>query len=115
MDLTVPKPTPGGLDAGRIARAFEVMLPAHRADLYLQHNPHLEPGTSVSVKAYTSRTSIGFTNELERQKAEKTNEMWILSWRPADEPTGARHISIAACSLSAIAAWLQDNEMAFGN
>ena len=115
MDLTAPKPTPGGLKASDVARAFEVLLPQHRADLYLQHNPHLDPEKSMSVKAFTARTTIVFTNELERQKAERTNEMWILSWRPGDEPIGGRHLSIAACSLEAIGKWLQENEMAFGS
>lgn len=106
------KTTPGGLRASSVARAFEVMLPAHRRALDLEHNPHLG-ASSISVKEYCKGTTIAFTTELERQKAEATNEMWVLSWLPADDGN-PRPLAVAATTLTELGRWLEEHGLAFG-
>lgn len=108
-----PPPAPG-LSAASVARAFEVMLPAtpNRA-LFLVRNPHL-PGGALSVAEYLRLLTHKpeFTGSLEQQKAEATNELWILESRPVN---AAGYIFVAAATLPALAMWLQANGLAFGS
>jgi hypothetical protein len=99
------------MSAVLVARAFEVMLPAHDAELMLNHNPHLN--VYETVEGWTSDFDReDWVSPVEKQKAIATNELWVLQWYP-NTPIGFNRI--AAASLSAIAQYLADNGLAFGN
>lgn len=106
------------LDAVAVARAFEVMLPPHKASLTLQHNDHKNYYKTVKDlveddEADDPKTRFyNFVSPIERQKAIETDELWSLQWYP-DTPIGS-HIKHAA-SLPALAQWLQDQGLAFGS
>jgi hypothetical protein len=106
---------PPRLDATTVARAFEVMLPAHKASLSLQHNPH-RGLTSVAeyLQAVATEEDVAFTGPVEQQKIEATDELWILVWYDSACDNSAAH-KLAAASLPALAQWLQDNGLAFGS
>jgi hypothetical protein len=106
------------LDATVVARAFEVMLPAHAAELALIHNEH--KSYYRTVKETLEDDDLGktvdelndFVTAVERQKAIETNELWELRWYP-DTPVG--FCRKRAASLPALAAWLQNHGLAFGS
>ena len=100
------------LDATAVARAFEVMLPAHARGLALSHNEHKDAARSIGP--YIDEEEITFTSGVERQKAVSTDELWVLYWHPPHD-AARRHHRIAAATLPAIAQWLQDQGLAFGN
>ena len=101
---------PPRLDATVVARAFEVMLPAH-TKVSLYHNPH---GAS-SIDKWCELARVDFVSPVEQQKAYATGELWSLDWDDHRPATQGRMIRLAAASLPALAAWLQDNGLAFGS
>lgn len=117
-----PAPKPA-LDATAVARAFEVMLPAHEDDgVFLCHNPHramlTQPIINGPVRTMTAtewlrgERDIEFVGPTEQQKVEETNSLWLLEWVP---PGMTKQTRLAAATLPALAEWLQDNGLAFGN
>jgi hypothetical protein len=109
---------PPRLDATVVARAFEVMLPAHAAGLSLTHNEHKNVYQTVAEALEHERPGkecdelYDFVTAVERQKAIETNEMWELHWYP-NTPVGFNRIR--AASLPALGAWLQNHGLAFGS
>lgn len=112
MDKLRPPPAPG-LSAVSVARAFEVMLPAHNGSLTLRHNPHKTFGHAPMVYLAMGGGRDSFISPVEKQKSEATDELWLLSFMPH---TGeALRTSVSAATLPALAQWLQDNGLAFGS
>lgn len=112
---TVRPPPAPGLSAVTVARAFEVMLPAHKASLTLTHNEHKNYYETVAQTIKDDEEHDihhDWVSPVEMQKAIETDEMWVLQWYP-ETPIGSH--SIAAASLPALAAWLEDNGLAFGS
>jgi hypothetical protein len=109
------------LDAIAVARAFEVLLPKREdGGLTLMHNPHHdlamdwedEEDTFPIAEYLRIHNETEFTGPVEQQKIEATGEMWVLCWTAPGESKETR---LAAASLPALAAWLQDNGLAFGS
>lgn len=109
---------PPRLDATTVARAFEVMLPAHKCGLFITHNEHKDYYRTVAETLEEDRPGENtdelnnFVTAVERQKAIETDEMWTLTWYP-DTPIGSYRIR--AASLPALGAWLQNHGLAFGS
>jgi hypothetical protein len=108
---------PPRLDATVVARAFEVMLPAHVGSLTLTHNEHKNYYKTVKDTLEEDDANdeksryYDFVTDVERQKAIETDELWVLHWYPLS-PVGFNNI--CAASLPALAAWLQNHGLAFG-
>lgn len=108
---------PTRFDATTVARAFEVMLPAHKCGLFITHNEHKDYYKTVAetledeVIGETCDELNNFVTAVERQKAIETDEMWTLQWYP-ETPIGSHRIR--AASLPALGAWLQNHGLAFG-
>ena len=104
---------PPRLDASTVARAFEVMLPAHKCGLFITHNEHKDYYRTVAQEIEDDNSRhYDWVSPVEMQKAVETDEMWVLQWYP-NTPIGFN--CIAAASLPALAQWLQDNGLAFGS
>lgn len=106
------------LDAVAVARAFEIMLPVSETGCTLMRNPHkdlVDPDgelDDMTVQEWMRNERLEFIGPVEQQKCEATDQLWVLCWTPKDTDTETR---LAAASLPALAQWLQDNGLAFGN
>lgn len=99
------------LDAVAVARAFEVMLPATPLEaLFIVRNPH-RAGDYRPAGQYMNALpkKPELAGPLEQMRIEATNELWIMESRPGS------NVYVAAATLPALAAWLEENGLAFGS
>lgn len=81
-----------------IAADFVARLPAHKAGLHIEHQPHLANYETVAEWCESSRYAQWVSDE-EKTKAIDSGEVWVLQWYP-HTPIGFN--AIAASTLEAL-------------
>ena len=64
-----------------------VKFPEHKASLSLEHNDHKSSYETVEEYVAWLNAEDSFVNEEQKQKAYKTQDLWVLQWYP-DTPVG---------------------------
>jgi|ERR1700722_3031451 len=82
-----------------LAQPVASVFPAHQCGLSLEHNENRNYYETVSVWAAgleKCKSGLKWISPEQRQKAEQTNEVWVMHWYP-DTPVG--FYCLAACDL----------------
>lgn len=72
-----------------ICDAFKEMLPPHKCECAIWHNPHTLNHESVSD--YVARHDVRWPSDEAKQRSIATNELWELIWYP-ETPVGGHVI-----------------------